>query len=118
MLLITLVVCLYSIWKIGKIVTTVPHAVLGTITTAAVGVIYIGGLVARLMLERSKWNTKWNLRIKMTHRVFGVLLLLFSQSPLVTGQFFYALNHHVANNIMIVHMVLWPILLIVFEGTY
>lgn len=45
-------------------------------------------------------------------------MILFSQAPLISGQVLYASWYDISTAIIIVHIIVWVILLIVFEGAY
>lgn len=70
MLFITFGFGIYGIKRLNwEIDSSTPHAVLGVICLSLVGIIFIAGIVARLLLEKKRWATKLLLRVKMCHRV-------------------------------------------------
>jgi hypothetical protein len=66
------------------------HPALGLTVVCCMSALTIGGITARLLLEKTTWNTTLALRIKMGHKLFGYLVLLISQVALVTGGLAYA----------------------------
>jgi hypothetical protein len=66
------------------------HPALGLTMMCIVGVLVIGGLIARWQLQRSTWSTARSLLGKMGHSFFGYIVLLVSQVTLITGGIAYA----------------------------
>jgi hypothetical protein len=50
----------------------------------------IGGITARMLLEKTIWNSVLAIRIKIGHKLFGYLVILVSQVALLTGGIAYA----------------------------
>lgn len=66
------------------------HPALGLSMMCIVGVLVIGGIIARWQLERSTWSTVRSLLGKTGHSFFGYIVLLVSQVTLITGGLAYA----------------------------
>lgn len=54
------------------------HPALGLTVVCCMSALTIGGIAARMLLEKTTWNTVLAVRIKMGHKLFGYLVLLVS----------------------------------------
>jgi hypothetical protein len=76
----------------------------------------VGGITARTVLERLKWNTALALKIKLGHKLFGLLVIFISQITLVLGGIAYSeRGHPIAKTLVILEIILFFILSIIFE---
>jgi Cytochrome b5-like Heme/Steroid binding domain len=92
------------------------HPALGLSVVVCMSALTIGGITSRLLLEKAKWNTSLALNIKMGHKLFGYLVIFVSQVTLVTGGLAYAeRGHTLARILVILEVILFAILVIVFE---
>lgn len=91
------------------------HPTLGLIVVCCVSALTIGGIVARMLLEKTTWNTLLPVRIKTGHKLFGYLVLLVSQIALLTGGLIYGNKHPLAKTLVILEIVLFSVLIVIFE---
>ncbi len=92
------------------------HPALGLTVVCCVSALTIGGIVARMLLEKTTWNTQLAVRIKMGHKLFGYLVLLVSQVALLTGGLKYGSNNRpLAKTLVILEIVLFTVLIVIFE---
>jgi hypothetical protein len=89
-LLATLVIGLWTLGRSSWKLDSGLHQALGLTVICCVGALALGGFIARMLLEKTTWNTVLALRIKMGHKLFGYLVLLVSQIALLTGGMTYA----------------------------
>ena len=54
------------------------HPAMGLTIVISMSLLTIGGITARLTLEKSKWNTILALRIKLGHKIFGCLVIFLA----------------------------------------
>ena len=54
------------------------HNAMGLTILITMSLLTIGGITARIILERSKWNTVLALRIKLGHKVFGWVVIFLA----------------------------------------
>ena len=92
------------------------HPALGLTVVCCMSALTIGGIVARMLLEKTTWNTVLAVRIKMGHKLFGYLVLLVSQVALLTGGLAYAdRGNALAETLVIFEVILFSVLVITFE---
>ena len=95
------------------------HPALGLTVVCCMSALTIGGITARMLLEKTTWNTVLALRIKMGHKLFGYLVLLISQVALLTGGLAYAdRGNALAETLVILEVILFSVLIITFEIFY
>jgi glucan phosphoethanolaminetransferase (alkaline phosphatase superfamily) len=54
------------------------HPAIGLTIVITMSLLTIGGITARTVLEKSKWNTILALRIKLGHKIFGLLVIFLA----------------------------------------
>jgi len=93
------------------------HPALGLTMVCCVSALTIGGITARMLLEKTTWNTTLALRIKMGHKLFGYLVLFVSQVALLTGGLSYGDFHNsaLAKTLVILEVILFFVLIATFE---
>jgi hypothetical protein len=76
----------------------------------------IGGITARTVLERMRWNTALALKIKLGHKLFGLLVIFIAQITLLLGGIAYAdRGHPIAETLVIIEFIFFIVLSVTFE---
>lgn len=89
---------------------------MGLTIVISMSLLTIGGITARMILEKSKWNTVLAMRIKLGHKIFGCLVIFLAQINIILGGISYAdRGHPLAKTLVIVETVVFFILVIAFE---
>lgn len=89
---------------------------MGLTIVVTMSLLTIGGITARMFLEKSRWNSVMALRIKLGHKLFGAVVMLLAQITLVLGGIAYAeRGHPLAETLVIIETVFFFVLVIVFE---
>jgi|LauGreDrversion4_2_1035121.scaffolds.fasta_scaffold224039_2 hypothetical protein len=92
------------------------HPAMGLTIVITMSLLTIGGITARLFLEKSRWNTVMALRIKLGHKLFGALVIFLAQITLVLGGIAYAdRGHSLAETLVIIETVIFFVLVFAFE---
>lgn len=71
-------------------IVSMAHTIVGFSILICVGLVIIGGIVARYSLENFRWNTKTSQLFRYIHKSFGVFLLLVAQVNILLGVIKYA----------------------------
>jgi len=95
------------------------HPALGLTVVVCMSALTIGGITTRMLLEKTVWNTVLALRIKMGHKLLGYIVILVSQVALLTGGIAYSgRGHPLAKTLVILEVILFAILVLLFEILY
>ena len=92
------------------------HPAMGLTIVITMSLLTIGGITARTVLERLKWNTALALKIKLGHKLFGSVVMILAQITLILGGKAYAdRGHSLAETLVIIETIFFFILVIGFE---
>jgi hypothetical protein len=92
------------------------HPAMGLTIVITMSLLTIGGITARMILEKSRWNTVLALRIKLGHKLFGCVVMFLAQITLVLGGIAYAeRGHPLAETLVIIETIFFFVLVIAFE---
>ena len=69
----------------------------------------------RYLMENMKWKTRFIMLLKMSHIVFGWLMVLFGQATIVLGIFQFASFFGISNILGIISVCVFVILVIIAE---
>lgn len=69
---------LFALNKMGWIIESNLHSLLGVTLFILVGFIVLGGVATKLSLVNTKWKTRGALAIKVLHRNFGIIMIFVS----------------------------------------
>jgi hypothetical protein len=95
------------------------HAAFGLTIVITMSLLTIGGITSRLFLEKSKWNTMFTLRVKLGHKVLGLLVIFIAQLNLIMGGISYSeRGHPLAKTLVIIQFSLFFTLVVIFEILY
>lgn len=99
------------------------HPTLGNITVLTGIIVTIGGIAAESLRRYGSydWRTTVALSPAKIHKVFGYLVIFFSQATVSTGicyNYFFLQKHNLAWTLVICNLVLFVTVLAVFEALH
>lgn len=114
----TYIVGFIAMEELGWDIANLPHTIVGFIILVLVGLIVIGGIIAKFTMVTYKWKTKGLLINKYGHKFFGYFMIAFSQVSIILGIVKYTTFYGLSSVLAVVHSLVFVFFLGALEIGY